>query len=476
MDLFEELLKKREDDLYPDQDNRDLASYVPRSQPNGVKFDDKWDQDAKFYDYLKNGGAASIQGGKVVKNPDAQYSFDEPSPDKVIDAGSVLRGADGSTKKQPVDFYSYLKAVKPEALSAVDGEIKNKNFNGPADAQRKKMQDMSDFMKDNNLSGASVKHSSSSSKMDPNFLKYLTGQRNLIDKGELDARKASDGIQLNSDLGKAFNTIGSSIAGSKADPSQYNDWSKNEQVRQDDLRADRQNQGKRLGDDAKLFQERQTQAEEMALKRETLKALGGKADPSFEKDVQKFGEKIQPMQNMTNLTKQFEDASGLKLDKTDTTGGVLRVNGKEVDLPGVNIPGMGRTTFYDSRAREMQAAAQAIFNQRVYDASGKAINENEMERLKEGFDAGRMNSEAELVKGIKDMNNLVKDAATQVQARFRPDVVKTYKDRGGTTADDINKPEIPSDYVRIEKDGKGRMVPAKNLQKWLSSGEGWVKK
>jgi len=470
MDLFEELMRQREEELAPE---RDIATYVPRSQPEGVKFDNKWEEDAKFYDYLRGGGAASIQGGKVVKQPDPQYTFNEPSVESKLNAGKIASGG----KKEPLDLYSYLKAAKPEVAKQIDGEIKNKKFNAPADAESKKVADMAKLMQDNGLSGLGMRKSSSKSHTDPKFLEYLIGQRRLIDGADLDARKASDGIQLNSDLGKAFNTIGSAIAGSKADPSQFNDWSKNEQVRQDDLRADRQTQGKRLGDDAKLFQEKEAQAEEMRLRRDMLnaaKAHGGKGDPSFEKDVQKFGELIAPMQNMTNLTKQFEDASGIKLDKSDTTGGVLRVNGKEIDLPGANIPALGRVSFYNTRAREMQAAAQAIFNQRVYDQSGKAINENEMERMKIAFEAGRFNSEAELVDAVKTMNGYVKDAANQVQARFRPEVVQTYDSRGGRTATDMNKPEIPSDYVQIEKEGKKRFVPAKNLKNWI--GEGWSKK
>ncbi len=81
------------------------------------------------------------------------------------------------------------------------------------------------------------------------------------------------------------------------------------------------------------------------------------------------------------------------------------------DLPGMNVPGIGRVTLYDDKAKQLQSAASAILNTVIKDRSGAAVTTPEMERIKQEFLSGKWNTEEDFVRGLKQYKEAFRKAA-----------------------------------------------------------------
>jgi hypothetical protein len=162
---------------------------------------------------------------------------------------------------------------------------------------------------------------------------------------------------------------------------------------------------------------------------------------SIERDVQKLADKVANPQDLQNSIKALEKSLGFGLDEFNEENGTVK--GKKVSLPGTTIPGVGRVTFHDSNARNLQSKFARIFNVELKDRSGAAVTNPEMARMREEFNAGRFNTETELISAVK----AYKAAATQElqnrEAAFRPQVKERYRSRGGQLTPDFKKPQAP---------------------------------
>jgi len=167
-------------------------------------------------------------------------------------------------------------------------------------------------------------------------------------------------------------------------------------------------------------------------KREFELRMADKQEQDTNKDIQKFQDKTQDTRNILNSINDFESALGKNLNDLDTKGSTLKEGGKPVDLPGASIPGIGRVSFYDSDARKTQSAAANIFNVELKSRSGAAVTDNELKRLRQEFNDGKFNTEAELIDAIKRYKNRTLEVLKQQESGFKPNVVKTYKDRNDT--------------------------------------------
>lgn len=152
--------------------------------------------------------------------------------------------------------------------------------------------------------------------------------------------------------------------------------------------------------------------------------------------VQKASEKLANHQNMQEAFGIVDKALGAPLESFTSDKGKVYKDGKPVDLPGVSIPGLGRMTAHSEKARALNAAASRIFNTVLSDRSGAAVTNGEMDRLRGEFEAGRMNTEADLIRGMQDYKRAAKAAMKNAEAGFSPEVLGTYRQRGGKTLED----------------------------------------
>jgi len=158
-----------------------------------------------------------------------------------------------------------------------------------------------------------------------------------------------------------------------------------------------------------------------------------------EQDLMKLGKDVAGTQDLLGGLDEVEAKLGGKLESfsRDKDGNLVK-DGKKVDLPGVSVPGIGRVSAYSSEARELQGAADKIFNTTLKDRSGGAVTDNEMERLKQEFNSGKYNSEPELIDALQRFKRATARVLKNREASFSPAVVDKYKEQGGRTSDSVS--------------------------------------
>lgn len=225
-------------------------------------------------------------------------------------------------------------------------------------------------------------------------------------------------------------------------------------------------------------QARKDAAAERQLRREEMRAsrkekLDQKAEQDFEKNIQKLQDKLEGAQAMDQALKGVEASLGFKLDEADTKGGNLTVGGKEKDLPGVNVPGLGRVSAYSSGARDLAKSVARVFNVELKDRSGAAVTNPEMERMKTEFASGKFNTEPELIQAMKEYKGMMNAELVRREAAFKPEVLSEYERRGGVTSRTsagASKPEGPKMYRVKAPNGRVFNVPEKDLKGALDAG------
>jgi hypothetical protein len=154
-----------------------------------------------------------------------------------------------------------------------------------------------------------------------------------------------------------------------------------------------------------------------------------------EKEMENLQKTVQGGTEVAQALKTVEGKLGFDLDKYDPKSGTA--NGKKVDLPGVSIPGIGRITAYSSDARELQGAADRVFNTVLKDRSGAAVTTGEMDRLRREFNAGTYNTESDLLQALRDYKGQLRTKLQNQEAGYRPDIKNEFKSRGGQLSSDI---------------------------------------
>jgi hypothetical protein len=105
------------------------------------------------------------------------------------------------------------------------------------------------------------------------------------------------------------------------------------------------------------------------------------------------------------------------------------------DLPGVNVPGLGRRSFYSSEARQLQGDIETVLNQMIRSFAGKAVTKNELERIKTQFSSGVFNNEAEMLNAMAKAKKIFRREMKSTEAAFSKEAVEHYKERGGITSE-----------------------------------------
>lgn len=173
-----------------------------------------------------------------------------------------------------------------------------------------------------------------------------------------------------------------------------------------------------------------------------------KKERQVEQDVQKLSKDVEGVQDLIGGLDEVERELGGKLEEfSKDKNGNLTKAGKAVDLPGVSIPGIGRVSAYDTAARNLQSAAARVFNATLKDRSGGSVTDNEMERLRQEFNAGKYNTEPELIAALQRYKRQTNIVMKNREAAYNKDVVNKYADQGGRTS----KPIAPEGKTIVKK-------------------------
>lgn len=179
-------------------------------------------------------------------------------------------------------------------------------------------------------------------------------------------------------------------------------------------------------------------------------------DDKIERDVQKLAIKLEPTQTIGDSISNVESMLGFKLDDYDEkTGEYLAADPKtgakvrkKLDLPGVNIPGLGRVTAYDTNAQNLDSALSKVFNVELKDRSGGSVTDSELSRLKSEFASGRFNTEESKIKALKDYRRAAQRIMKNTEAAFRPEVKGRYQSRDGYTSEKVFRNKFQGFRVR----------------------------
>lgn len=167
--------------------------------------------------------------------------------------------------------------------------------------------------------------------------------------------------------------------------------------------------------------------------------LNVRKDKDFEDQIQKLSNKVgnsqELFQAITNVGKALPGGNLENLNVKD--GELYGPDNKKLDLPGVSIPGYGRSNFYSGEARNLDSLMAKVFNVELKDRSGAAVVSEELTRLKNEFATGKFNTEAEMIQKLKEYQEAVIIELKNREAAFKPEVRKEYNDRGGFTTDII---------------------------------------
>jgi len=162
-----------------------------------------------------------------------------------------------------------------------------------------------------------------------------------------------------------------------------------------------------------------------------------KKNELIDKNTIKLKSDLTESQAVATTISNVEKLLGFNLDDVDLETGTVK--GKPVDIPGVNIPGKGRTTFYSSAARELDDTMSNLFNVELKNRSGVSVTPPELQALKKEFSEGKFNTEEEKLKALKRFKQALKTAFRNIEAGYSKEVISEYQDRGGFTSDRLGK-------------------------------------
>lgn len=182
--------------------------------------------------------------------------------------------------------------------------------------------------------------------------------------------------------------------------------------------------------------------------------LGTAKEAKKERNVLELSKVLKDGQAMAGAYDEIDKElakQGVSLDDLQVKKGKLvssKLN-KEIDLPGVNLPGIGGVAFYSDDARDLRDVTQSVINTIVKERAGSAVANSEMSRIETEFSRGRFNTEAEKIQAIKRYKELMINSLKNKEAGFDPEAVKLYEERGGTTSSKFAQP-VPAPQQNVD--------------------------
>ncbi len=142
------------------------------------------------------------------------------------------------------------------------------------------------------------------------------------------------------------------------------------------------------------------------------------------------------------------------------------------DLPGTNIPGIGRIALpWDDAAQGLKGAVSGLSNRLLKEFSGAAVTQSEFIRFRDGMEQGRFNTEEGMIRALIALKDATKQGFVDTEAAFG-DAVQVYSDNNGRTSLDWTTPDVSSatnEVVRKTADGREAVFDAdtKEFIRWV---------
>jgi hypothetical protein len=156
--------------------------------------------------------------------------------------------------------------------------------------------------------------------------------------------------------------------------------------------------------------------------------------------------------DLQELAKRTQTAGSMK----DDLATINRYIERGGDLPGVG-PFAGRLPelFVSAEGTELRQAATRAVQNLIYQKSGKAVTEQEAQRVMASNGMGTGQSETAFIKGMQALAREMQTALVDAESGFRPEIVHERARRGGTTSAALPAPAAtPTGRVKHTQDGQ----------------------
>jgi hypothetical protein len=100
-------------------------------------------------------------------------------------------------------------------------------------------------------------------------------------------------------------------------------------------------------------------------------------------------------------------------------------------IPNFAVPIAEKLEFLPKGSGDERAALQEAQNAKIYDSSGKQINEAEMKRIQQGMGMGGMFDPTALNSALQQTAQTVVEKNKNITSGYKPQTVNTFKGRGG---------------------------------------------
>jgi hypothetical protein len=115
------------------------------------------------------------------------------------------------------------------------------------------------------------------------------------------------------------------------------------------------------------------------------------------------------------------------------------VGGAKNLVPNFVVPIAEKLGFLPQGSGDERAALQEAQNAKIYDSSGKQINEAEMQRIKQAMGLGGMFDPSAINSALKQTGDTVIQKNKTITSGYQPRTVNTFKNRGGIAVQSLQE-------------------------------------
>lgn len=217
-------------------------------------------------------------------------------------------------------------------------------------------------------------------------------------------------------------------------------------------------------------------------------SAAGLNDNQFANQLRDYG-KFLDKKGIPQANKAIADLErelGSSLEDIEVREGRVILGGQEQDIPGFNVPGLGRVQTFSSpmsvlkgpnapantKSRQLGMTIQRITNSLLRTEAG--LNQTQAEELRQLRAQGQkgFNNDGELVQALKDTKRLMGEIKENIDRSYYPQVVDFYNQRGsGGPASPPTSPPSPDGAVMMEApDGTRMPVRPEAVEKYKRKG------
>lgn len=297
----------------------------------------------------------------------------------------------------------------------------------------------------------SLSNSSSKTSNDPELKEWLMKKFAMdMEQGNTMGQESAK-TRLLSNLGAAFNTFGSGLAGGlKPDQAFYDGLNKQAGTREQEMADKRKQTSQDLQAAAKLAQEREMHKESISVAREGLKR--GAEDRSAER-----------------LSVRLEKSGLSELDSVSENLNYLLKKHEGKDLPGYGMTRLLPDVAISDGGKLRQGVRQ-LENILLKARSGAAVTPQEYDRFMGEISSSATKSDDQLRNGIKIVLNGLDAKKQGILSGYTHETKQRLVEQGGN----INSMKL-DDTVKMTNGSETRMVPRKHIKAAQSEGYREVK-